>query len=77
MAKQAIKLAPKFADAYATLCINRLLEGNKEEAQLSAKKLLEIEPDFKISAYVEARPYRDAEKLSTITEALRSVGIPN
>ncbi len=42
----------------------------------SAGQIIEIDPEFRISSYRNNLPYRDATKIASIVETLRSAGLP-
>jgi adenylate cyclase len=51
--------------------------GRKADAQESARKLLELEPEFSIERYIRKRPeYKDRALTERTAEALREAGLP-
>ena len=75
-AREATRLDPQHTDAYVTLCTDYVLAGENDEARRTADEIVEIDPEFRISEYAKKQPYRDAENLVQIVQALRSAGLP-
>ncbi len=75
-ALEATRLDPKHTDAYVTLCSDYAFAGDDDDAHRTADEITEIDPKFRVSAYAKRHPYKDAERSSQITEALRSAGLP-
>jgi adenylate cyclase len=50
--------------------------GRREEAAQTARRFLQIQPDFRISSYVRRCPFRGAA-LETWLGHLRSAGLPD
>ncbi len=75
-AREAVRLDPQHTDAFVTLCSDYVLAGLDDEAHRIAGQIIEIDPEFRISSYANDLPYRDATKLASIVETLRSAGLP-
>ncbi len=76
IAREAAGLDPQHTDAFVTLCSDYVLAGFDDEAHRIAGQIIEINPEFRISAYANNLPYRDATKIASIVETLRSAGLP-
>ncbi len=76
IAREAAGLDPQHTDAFVTLCSDYSLAGLDGEAHRIAGQIIEIDPEFRISAYANNHPYRDATKIASIVETLRSAGLP-
>jgi hypothetical protein len=75
-AREATRLDPQHTDAFVTLCSDYVLAGLDDEAHRTAGQIIEIDPEFRISSYANNLPYRDATKIASIVETLRSAGLP-
>jgi len=75
-ASEAARLDPEHTAAFVTLCSDYVLTGLDDEAHRIAGQIIEIDPEFRISSYASNLPYRDATKISSIVETLRSAGLP-
>ena len=75
-AREATRLDPEHTDAFVTLCSDYVLAGLDDEAHRIAGQIIEIDPEFRISSYANNLPYRDATKITSIVETLRSTGLP-
>jgi class 3 adenylate cyclase len=76
-AREAADLDPQHTDAFVTLCSDYVLAGLDDEAHRIAGQIIEIDPEFRISSYANNLPYRDATKIASIVETLRSAGLPD
>lgn len=76
-AREATQLDPDHTDSFVTLCSDYMLSGDDHEAKHVAKQIVEMDPEFRISTYVEQQPYQEAPKLARIADALRSAGLPD
>jgi adenylate cyclase len=75
-AREAARLDPQHTDALVTLCSDYMLADSEDEAHRVAGEIIELDPEFRISMYANNLPYRDAEKVTSIVETLRSAGLP-
>ncbi len=75
-AREAVRLDPQHTDAFVTLCSDYVLAGLDDEAHRVADQIIEMDPEFRISSYAINLPYRDATKVASIVETLRSAGLP-
>jgi len=75
-ATESARLDPNHTDAFVILCSNYMLTGLAEEASRIADKIIDIDPSFRVSEYSKKLPYRDIEKINSISETLRSAGLP-
>jgi len=76
-AEEAVKLDGNHTDALATLCSDYVFTGNAEEAKQVAKRILSVNPDFRIGDYARKHPYKDPSQLDRIVEALQTAGLPD
>jgi len=75
-AREAADLDPRHSDALVTLCSDYVLAGQDDEARRVARRIVEIDPEFRVSSYANKLPYRDATQVTAIVETLRSAGLP-
>ncbi len=75
-AREAAGLDPQHTDAFVTLCSDYVLAGLDDEAHRVADQIIEMDPEFRISSYAINLPSRDATKVASIVETLRSAGLP-
>jgi len=76
VAADVVGLDPRHSDAFVTLCSDYVLAGRDDEARRTARRIVEIDPEFRIFSYANKLPYRDATKVTAIVETLRSAGLP-
>jgi adenylate cyclase len=74
---KAVQANPRFSSLYAAQTIALVLAGRIEEAKSLARRLLKLEPDFRIRPFMEffvkfARP----EIVDGLAEGLRKAGLP-
>jgi len=67
---------PRFVACLRTLAAALALSGDEAEAELAAKQLLEIEPSFRVSAFISWYPLRRREDLDRLAKGLRAAGLP-
>jgi len=67
---------PNFAAYYAVLAILHASAGEPEEAGRAAAKLLSINPNFTIRAFMRFVPYSNPSDMNRDVEALRAAGLP-
>jgi adenylate cyclase len=75
-AREATRLDPEHTDAFVTLCSDYALAGDVDEARRVADRIVGMDPEFRISAYVKKHPYKDATIIAHIAEAIQSAGLP-
>ncbi len=75
-AKQAVQLDPLLSDHLATLCSSHVIAGNDSEAHRVAKKIISIDPSFRVSDFAAKHPYKDPSKRVALEDMLRSVELP-
>jgi adenylate cyclase len=73
--KKAIRQHPSFAAGYRPVASALAHLGRGAEAREAAARLLEVDPDFTISAWV-ARAGQWASNLKLVIEGLRKAGLP-
>jgi adenylate cyclase len=75
-AREAFRLAPAQADALVTLCSDYILSDESNKARETADQIIALDPNFRVSSFAKSQPYREAERLATVTDALTSAGLP-
>jgi class 3 adenylate cyclase len=76
-AQQAIELAPSDILARLILARSYVNLGQNEMAKSTAHEILEIDPNFSISRFVQTQFYRDTGYLSQVSDDLLIAGLPN
>ena len=77
VAHECLRIDPDNLDAQVVLCTDYSLSKRKNDAKKVAERILQLQPSFSISAYVETQPYKDKKTLDHIVDALREVGLPD
>lgn len=75
-AREALRLDPQQTEARVILCSDYNLDNARDEARQIAREILAADPTFKVSAYVEKKPYKYAETIEGIVQVLRDAGLP-
>ena len=75
-AKQVLHLSPTDVDARLVLCSDYDIAGRQEEAEKTAREVMQIDPIFSIAKYVENQPYTDKLTVTRLVEGLRKAGLP-
>jgi adenylate cyclase len=75
-AREACRLDDRYMDALVTLCSDYLLSGNKDEARDIARKIMTLDPGFRVAGFAARQPYKHKATLSNLVEALRAAGLP-
>ena len=76
-ARHAIQIDPNYTGAHRLLTIVFGLLGRGEEAKLSAKRMLELLPNFTVSRYSSVLPVKDASWRKRLATVLLAAGVPN
>jgi serine/threonine-protein kinase len=76
-AKESLRLDPAERDALLVLCSGCQLAGEREQAKRVSDDIMDCDPAFRLSTYAESQPYKHAASLETVTQALRSAGLPD
>jgi len=74
--KKAVKLSPDYGPAHVRLAVVYGLLDRKEEAQASAKKALEIYPNWSVSFFKNNWKYKTNKNLPKFIDAMRKAGFP-
>jgi tetratricopeptide (TPR) repeat protein len=76
-ANKAILESPEFATGHRlrTMALGGL--GRIDEARLTARRLLELTPEFTVSRFESVSALRDPETRRRIANTYRAAGIPN
>jgi adenylate cyclase len=76
-AKHELELSPTDLDALIVLCSDYGAAGLEQDAEKTAREILEMDPTFSVTRYLEDQPYKDGLILSRLAENLRGAGLPN
>ena len=71
-----MELNPTDIEARLVLCSDYDIAGRQEEAEKTAREVMQIDPIFSIAKYVENQPYKDKLTLTRLGEGLRKAGLP-
>jgi hypothetical protein len=71
-----VQVNPRFSSLYAFQIGALAMIGRTDEAKSVAKRLLELEPNFRIGPLVASGVFMRPELLNLIVEGLRKVGLP-
>lgn len=74
-AKAAIDLDDSRVDPYLFLSAADVALGRVEAAQRAAQKVLKLKPEFTLSEFAQAQPYKDQKDLDCLIDHLRSSGL--
>lgn len=77
IANESLRLVPEDLEGHVLLCTDYVLSESLDDARRVAAAILDIDPTFKISTYVETQPYRNADTLNGLASALRDAGLPD
>ena len=58
-------------------CSDYQLAGEHDDAKRIADDVMDRDGTFRLSAYAESQPYRDAAPLERVMQALRDAGLPD
>lgn len=67
---------PRFVAALRILTAALALSGDEAGARAAARELIEVEPWFRVGAFIEWYPLRRPEDLIRLAEGLRAAGLP-
>lgn len=74
-AKAAIELDDSGIDPYLFLSAADAALDRVEEAQRAARSVLKLKPDFSLSEFAQAQPYKNQKDLDCLIDHLRSAGL--
>ena len=74
-AKSAIELDESRVDPYLFLAAASVAIGNDEEARRAARTVLKLKPEFSLSEFAQAQPYREQKDLDRLVEQLSSADL--
>ena len=74
---QGINIDPEPITPYLSLTSTYIEIENLEQAKISAKKILEIDPSFSLEYHKNVIPLKDQAKLERYIENLRKAGLPD
>ncbi len=72
---RTLEKTPDFLLALAGLVAASVGLGRNNEAEATAKKIIDIEPGFSVDRFVETLPYKREEDRSRLARALRKAGL--
>ena len=75
--KKSNRANPTLVAALRMLAAVHALSGNEEEAKATARKLLELEPGFRVSEFTSWYPLQREEDLSKLSKGLILAGLPD
>ncbi len=75
--EQLLQRRPQSAFGHAGLIVNLIWLGREAEAREYAKKLMEIEPTFTLTAHRKRLTYEDTAYVERLLSALREAGLPD
>ena len=75
-ARQGSELNPKDIDSRLILCSDYGLAGFPDQAEKSAREIIEIDPTFSLSKYADTQPYKDEVTQNRLIDSLRKAGLP-
>ena len=75
-AREAVARDPGYTDALATLCTDYALVNDLEQAKGVAEEILNMQPQFRISEFVQEHPYRNKSTIDGLASALSMAGLP-
>ena len=75
-AEKASREDPNFLPAIRIIATSAGMSGQLERAQKAAKRMLEIDPDFRVSRLTDHVPLRRPDDLARYAEGLRRAGLP-
>ncbi len=73
---EVLRLNTEDVDGLAILCTDLSFSNRITDARDAARRVLRIKPEFSIARYAESQPYRAADSLEKITDALREAQLP-
>jgi len=74
---QSINIDPEPITPYLSLTSTYIEIENLEQAKISAKKILEIDPSFSLEYHKNVIPYKDKTELDRYIGSLRKAGLPD
>jgi TolB-like protein/class 3 adenylate cyclase/tetratricopeptide (TPR) repeat protein len=75
-AEKASREDPNFLPAIRIIATSAGISGQPERAQKAAKRMLEIDPEFRVSRLTDHVPLRRPDDLARYAEGLRRAGLP-
>ena len=60
---------------YLILAASNVVLGHTEEARWAVKRVLDIEPEFRLSEFAASQPYKEQKHLDRLLDQLRSAGL--
>ena len=76
IANECLRVDPEDLEGHVLLCTDYVFSNSIDDARNVAQEILEIEPTFTISSYIDRQPYRDRQTLEKVVAALRDAGLP-
>ena len=75
-ARQGLELNPKDIEPRLILCSDFEFSGLNEQANRTARDIIEIDPTFSLSKYADTQPYKDEATLKRLIDGLHNSGLP-
>ena len=76
LARQSIRANCTHSPTFRSLIIAQVLSDRLDEARANAQRLLALEPDFTLHAFMQRYPGNNARHAATHFAALRAAGVP-
>ena len=76
-AQEAARLDPRHTDARIILCSDYALSGAQDDARQTAREIVALDPEFRVSTFAASQPYRDPATLDRLVDTLRQAGLPD
>jgi adenylate cyclase len=74
--KRSVELRSDFVPGHVWLAATYGALGRHAEAEVAAAQVMQLNPNFSISAFTGKVPYRDEGVLEQFREGLRAAGLP-
>ena len=74
-AKEVLERDRDNLDALLVLTAANMALGQSDDADLGAKEVLRVEPDFNLDSFVSSQPYKDRQTIEQLIEMLKRVGL--
>jgi class 3 adenylate cyclase/TolB-like protein len=76
LAKQSLRINRSHLPTLRVLTIAQVETGQLDDARITARRILEVAPDFSVASYAASAPRGAEEGRRRYAEALRSIGLP-
>jgi adenylate cyclase len=73
--KRAIRVRPRYLEAYVSLACTFTQMGSVKDAEAAASEILKIAPFFSVEDYTVTLPYKEEKDLNCVVKALYKAGL--